>query len=408
MSIDLSNAETLGLAAVFLLLGHFIKDKVYILQRFFIPAPIIGGLVFSFVTLIGHQTGYLNLALDNTLRDLLLMIFFTTIGFTASLEMLKKGGIAVGLFLLSCTFLVLLQNAVGVGLASWLGIHPLLGVATGSVSLTGGHGTSAAFGPLLESKGAVGALPVSIAAATWGLVAGSLIGGPVGVRLLRRYQLKGPEHERGVDFESPSRAAETDKQPAPSNIASLKQSMPLSIQAIMLLGVAVGLGGAMLTLLEYFEITVPAYLGAMMIAAVMRNIMDWRGYDYPREEMETISSVSLSFFLVLALMSMRLWELIDIFGPVLIILIAQTLLVFLFAYYITFRVMGRNYDAATLAVGHCGIGLGATPNAMANIQSFTDNNGPSPKSFFVIPIVGSLFIDFINAIVITTYINLFS
>lgn len=408
MLIDLGNAETLGLAAVFLLLGHFIKDRIYLLRRFFIPAPIIGGLLFSFVTLAGHQTGAFDLALDNTLRDLLLMMFFTTIGFTASLEMLKKGGISVGLFLLSCTLLVLLQNALGVGLASWLGIHPLLGVATGSVSLTGGHGTAAAFGPLLEAKGAMGALPVSIAAATWGLVAGSLIGGPVGVRLLRRYKLQGPESGSESEFDVDHFHPAPKRKATSSNIDSLKEPIPLSVQAIMLLSVAVGLGGAILSLLQHFSITVPAYLGAMVIAAIMRNIIDWRGFNYPRQEMETISSVSLSFFLVLALMSMRLWELVDIFGPVLLILLLQTLLVFLFAFYITFRIMGRDYDAATLSVGHCGIGLGATPNAMANIQTFTDNNGPSPKSFFVIPIVGSLFIDFINAIVITTYINLFS
>src|SRR5690625_1412000 len=184
--------------------------------------------------------------------------------------------------------------------------------------------------------------------------------------------------------------------------------MPISTQSVILLCVAAGLGGTVLKWLQQYGVTVPAYLGAMIIAAIIRNIYDLRRIDFPDAEMNIISSVSLSFFLVLALMSMRLWELADVFGPVLIILVVQTVFVFFFVLLVTFRVMGKYYDAATLAVGHCGDGLGAKPNAMANIQTFTNVNGPAPKAFFVIPIVGSLFIDFINAIVITVFINVVS
>ncbi|HLR29026.1 MAG TPA: sodium/glutamate symporter [Paenalcaligenes sp.] len=412
MFIEFSNVETLGLAAVFLVVGHFIKDRVPFLERYFIPSPIIGGLLFSIIMLVGHQTGAFDLELSDDMRDLLLMMFFTTIGFTASLEMLKRGGIAVALFLLACTILVIIQNIVGVSLASVLGASPLIGLAAGSISLTGGHGTSAAFGPLLEAHGAAGALPAAIAAATWGLVAGCIIGGPVGLRLLRRYQLKGPSPDEYVLGGAASQDSEVtvtlSKADEDIDDTRAARRMPISTQSVILLCVAAGLGGTVLKWLQQYGVTVPAYLGAMVIAAIIRNIYDLRRAAFPDAEMNTISSVSLSFFLVLALMSMRLWELADVFGPVLIILVVQTVIVFFFTYFVTFRIMGKNYDAATLAVGHCGVGLGATPNAMANIQAFTNANGPSPKAFFVIPIVGSLFIDFVNAIVITVFVNLFS
>ncbi|HLR29813.1 MAG TPA: sodium/glutamate symporter, partial [Paenalcaligenes sp.] len=365
MLIEFSNVETLGLAAVFLVVGHFIKDRVSFLERYFIPSPIIGGLLFSIIMLIGHQTGAFDLELSDDMRDLLLMMFFTTIGFTASLEMLKRGGIAVALFLLACTILVIIQNIVGVSLASVLGANPLIGLAAGSISLTGGHGTSAAFGPLLEAHGAVGALPAAIAAATWGLVAGCIIGGPVGLRLLRRYQLKGPSPDEyvlgGVASQDSEVAVTINKADEDIDNARAARRMPISTQSVILLCVAAGLGGTVLKWLQQYGVTVPAYLGAMIIAAIIRNIYDLRRAAFPDAEMNTISSVSLSFFLVLALMSMRLWELADVFGPVLIILVVQTVIVFFFTYFVTFRIMGKNYDAATLAVGHCGVGLGATP-----------------------------------------------
>ncbi|HLS16930.1 MAG TPA: sodium/glutamate symporter [Paenalcaligenes sp.] len=413
MLIEFSNVETLGLAAIFLVIGHFIKERIPVLERYFIPSPIIGGLVFSIIMLIGHQTGAFNLELSNDMRDLLLMMFFTTIGFTASLEMLKRGGVAVALFLLACTILVLIQNIVGAGLATILGTNPLIGLAAGSISLTGGHGTSAAFGPLLEAHGAVGALPAAIAAATWGLVLGCIIGGPVGLRLLRRYHLKGPQADASGMGEASAdndakRADPTRQSDEEAAAKEATRRFPFSTLSVVLLCVAAGLGGAAIDWLQQYGVTVPAYLGAMLIAALIRNIYDLRRIDFPDVEMNTISMVSLSFFLVLALMSMRLWELAHVFGPLLIILIVQTVIVFFFTYFVTFRIMGKDYDAATLAVGHCGVGLGATPNAMANIQAFTNANGPSPKAFFVIPIVGSLFIDFVNAIVITVFVNVFS
>lgn len=402
MHIDLDIAQTVGVAAVFLVIGKLVKNQIPILSRYFIPSPIIGGVLFSLFTLFGYLSGYFTIGLDDYMRDFLLMAFFTTIGFSASFELLKKGGIGVVLLLLAAVLLMVLQNITGVGLAVLLGESPLLGMAAGSISLTGGHGTSAAFAPLLEEYGAVGALPAAMAAATWGLVAGCIIGGPLGSRLMRKHNIKKPDFTAIQEEIKLEEENDVDHKPQLEIDGKL---FDISMYSVILLAVCIGIGSIIVLLLKKVGITIPSYLGAMLVAAVARNIIDWRSFRFPRAEMETIGSVSLAFFLVMALMSMKLWELASVAGPLLIIMMVQTALVFLFAYYVTFRLMGKDYDAVVIATGHCGFGLGATPNAMANIQSFTDANGPSPKAFFVIPLVGSLFIDFFNAVTITSFIS---
>lgn len=402
MLIELDMAQTVGLAAVFLVIGKLIKNQVPVLSRYFIPSPIIGGVLFALLTLYGHLSGTFTVDLDDHMRNFLLMAFFTTIGFSASFELLKKGGIGVVLLLIAAVILMVLQNITGVGLAMLLGESPLLGMAAGSISLTGGHGTSAAFAPLLEKYGAVGALPAAMAASTWGLVAGCVIGGPLGSLLLRRYRLEKPDFDAVQEEIKLEAAAEVDAKPEVEQDGKLFDT---AMYSVTLLAFCMGVGSIIVLLLKKVDITIPSYLGAMIVAALARNFIDWRGFRFPRAEMESIGSVSLAFFLVMALMSMKLWELASVAGPLVIILVAQTVLVFLFAYFVTFRIMGKDYDAAVIATGHCGFGLGATPNAMANIQSFTDANGPSPKAFFVIPLVGSLFIDFFNAVTITSFIT---
>lgn len=405
MDIQLDMAQTVGLAAVFLVIGKLIKNRIPVLSRYFIPSPIIGGLVFSLIALYGHQSGSFTIGLYDNMRAFLLVAFFTVIGFSASIDMLKKGGAGVALFLVAAVLLLILQNTVGAGLAVLLGQSPLLGLSAGSISLTGGHGTAAAFGPLLEAYGVTGAMPAAIAAATWGLVAGCMIGGPVGSRLMRKHGITGPSQKA-------LRQAEADKAKANQDIANQNQEAEdgnhlfnLTAYSVMLLTVCMGLGSVLIEWLQSKGVTLPAYLGSMLIAAIFRNIIDWKGYRFPKAQFDVIGAVSLDFFLVMALMSMRLWDLAEVAGPLLIILIVQTVLMFFFASYVTFRIMGRDYDAAVMAAGHCGFGMGATPNAMANMQSFTEANGPSTKAFFVIPLVGSLFIDFFNAVIITTFIG---
>ena len=403
VTIELDIAQTVGIAAVLLVVGEAIKKRVGVLSRYFIPGPIIGGLVFSLIALFGHQTGLFTFTFYDNMRAFLLLVFFTTIGFSASFELLKKGGLGVALFLAAAVGLVVLQNLLGAGLATLLGVHPLIGVAAGSVSLTGGHGTSAAFGPLMEQAGAAGALPAAIAAATYGLVAGCVIGGPLGTLLMRRHGL----HVPGVEgVKQTAVGTGTLAAPMPSTAPLARAgSNDTVMYASILIAVSIGAGTVLVNWLKGLGITLPSYLGPMLVAALVRNIIDWRNGALPLRQFEVVGNVSLGFFLAMALMSMKLWELAEVAGPLLLILLAQTVLMFAFAYFVTFRVMGRDYDAAVIAAGHCGFGMGATPNAMANMQAFTAVNGPSVKAFFVIPLVGSLFIDFFNAVTITGFVN---
>ena len=386
---QLNMAETVGFAIILLLLGRWIKRRVNFFEKFFIPAPVIGGTLFSIILLIGHQTESFTFTFNNDIKNLLMIAFFTTVGFSASLKILKKGGVGVALFLLAAVILVVMQDIVGPVLAKALGINPLLGLAAGSIPLTGGHGTSGAFGPELEKLGATGATVVAVASATYGLIAGCLIGGPIARRLMIKNNLKPTESKEGVDNSLLG-----------STIEVTEESL---FSAVVYVGIAMGIGALINNMLAKAGIKFPVYLMGMVVAAIIRNILDFNQKQLPFSEIGIVGNISLSLFLSMALMSMKLWQLIDLAVPLIIILLVQTVLMAFFAYFITFNIMGRDYDAAVMSTGHCGFGLGATPNAMANMETFTKANGQSVKAFFIIPIVGSLFIDFINAGVIQTF-----
>ena len=386
---QLNMAETVGFAIILLLLGRWIKKKVNFFEKFFIPAPVIGGTLFSIILLVGHQTETFTFTFNDDIKNLLMIAFFTTVGFSASLKILKKGGVGVALFLLAAVILVILQDIIGPVLAKALGINPLLGLAAGSIPLTGGHGTSGAFGPYLEDLGATGATVVAVASATYGLIAGCLIGGPIARRLMIKNNLKPTENKEGVDNSLLGSATEVTEE-------SL-------FSAVVYIGIAMGIGALINNMLAKAGIKFPVYLMGMVVAAIIRNILDFNQKQLPFSEIGIVGNISLSLFLSMALMSMKLWQLIDLAVPLIIILLVQTVLMAFFAYFITFNIMGRDYDAAVMSTGHCGFGLGATPNAMANMETFTRSNGPSVKAFFIIPIVGSLFIDFINAGVIQAF-----
>ena len=386
---QLNMAETVGFAIILLLLGRWIKRRVNFFEKFFIPAPVIGGTLFSIILLIGHQTETFTFSFNDDIKNLLMIAFFTTVGFSASLKILKKGGVGVALFLLAAVILVVMQDIVGPVLAKALGINPLLGLAAGSIPLTGGHGTSGAFGPELEKLGATGATVVAVASATYGLIAGCLIGGPIARRLMIKNNLKPTESKEGVDN---------------SLLGSTTEVTEESLfSAVVYVGIAMGIGALTNNMLAKAGIKFPVYLMGMVVAAIIRNILDFNQKQLPFSEIGIVGNISLSLFLSMALMSMKLWQLIDLAVPLIIILLVQTVLMAFFAYFITFNIMGRDYDAAVMSTGHCGFGLGATPNAMANMETFTKANGQSVKAFFIIPIVGSLFIDFINAGVIQTF-----
>lgn len=395
LELNFNMAETLAISILVLLLGREIKKRVNFLERFFIPAPVVGGVIFSILLLVGHNTGAFSFSFDNVLKDFLMTIFFTTIGFTASGKLLKKGGVGVVVFLITATVLVIIQDVVGVSMAKMFGEHPLLGLAVGSVPLTGGHGTSGAFGPVLEEFGVTGGLSVSIAAATYGLIAGCLIGGPVAKKLRERYNLKPSLEDREGTVES---LEEIEENPV---------SEETLFNAVVVIALSMGIGYCIAPFLKKYGIVIPAYIGPMFIAAIIRNVADIQKKNLPMNEIAITGNIALSLFLAMALMTLKLWELADLAIPIITILLVQTVIMALYAYFVTFKFNGKDYDAAVMATGHCGFGLGATPNAMANMEVFTKENGPAPRAFFVLPVVGALFIDFTNATVITFFINMF-
>jgi sodium/glutamate symporter len=390
---------TLGLAIILYLLGSGIKAKVNVLQKYYIPAPVIGGTLFSLVMLLGHQMKWFEFSFDGNLKNFFMVVFFTSVGFLASVSALKKGGIATLLFLAAAAVLCVVQDGIGVALAKVFGLNPGIGLAAGSIPLTGGHGTSGAFGPYLEERGVAGATVVAIASATYGLVSGCLIGGPIAKRLKDKYNLVCKELN-GKDAQQKAEDEETLAQKATMTEKSF-------FKAACMIGISMGIGSIITPLIKKAGLSLPAYLIPMLIAAIMRNIMDATPDKTPIDEIGIIGSVCLSFFLAIALMSMKLWDLADLAIPLIVILLVQTVVMGLFAYFVTFNVMGRDYDAAVIATGHCGFGMGATPNAIANMEAFTAVNGFSTKAFLAVPLVGSLFIDFVNAFIIQTFTSIF-
>jgi ESS family glutamate:Na+ symporter len=397
--------QTVALAAVVLFAGYGIRQRVGILDRFNIPAPVIGGFVFAALALALRQAGILALEFDTLLQAPFMVAFFTTIGLGASLVLLKKGGPQVAWFWLLASVLAVAQNAVGVGLASVMGVSPLLGLIAGSITMTGGHGTGAAFGQLMQDQYQMtGAVTLAMAAATFGLVSGGLMGGPIGTRLLSLFNLRssgGAPAPLARKAEGRSRDEEIDVEPeGPAPTAYTLLQMLTIILACMALG-------SMLSSWLGRFVTLPGYIGAMLVAAVARNLADASGlFRIDSRTVDDLGTIALSLFLTMALMTLRLWELFELALPMMVILTAQVAMVGAFAYWITFRVMGRDYDAAVMSAGHCGFGLGATPNAVANMGALVERFGPAPRAFLVLPMVGAFFIDFSNAIIITTFLNL--
>ena len=396
--------QTVALAAVVLFAGYGVRRRVGVLDRFNIPAPVIGGFLFAAVALALRQAGVLALEFDTLLQSPFMVAFFTTIGLGASLGLLKKGGPQVVLFWLLASGLAILQNVVGIGLASVLGVDPLLGLISGSITMTGGHGTGAAFGKLMEDQYQfTGGVTLALAAATFGLVSGGLMGGPIGTRLMSVFDLRSDDAPAAVPAGAVPQSLDAEIDTEPAGAAPTAYSL---LQMLAVILACMGLGGVLSGWLGQF-ITLPSYIGAMLVAAVVRNLADVSGaIRIQARTVDDIGTIALALFLTMALMTLKLWELFELALPMMVILVAQVTIVGAFAYWITFRVMGRDYNAAVMASGHCGFGLGATPNAVANMSAITERFGPAPRAFLVLPMVGAFFIDFSNAIIITTFLNL--
>ena len=394
MEIQIDMYQTLAVSVLVLILGQFLKKRINFLEKFCIPAPVIGGLLFAVLTCVCYSLGIAEFTFDDTLREVCMVFFFTSVGFQANLKVLKSGGKSLFIFLGLVVVLIVFQNFLALGVSKLLHLDPLVGLCTGSIPMVGGHGTAGAFGPVLEDFDVKGATTICTAAATFGLIAGSLIGGPIGKRLIDRKKLL----DTAVAEDDSILVEDEKKHERHTNMYAA---------AVFQLIIAVGIGTIISELLTKTGLTFPIYIGAMIAAAVIRNIGEYSGkFDIYMGEINNLGGICLSLFLGMAMITLKLWQLAELALPLIILLSAQLILMILFTYFVVFNVMGRDYDAAVLSAGTCGFGMGATPNAMANMQALCDRYVPSVKAYLIIPLIGSLFADFLNSLVITFFINI--
>ena len=403
--------NTLAFAGVVLFAGYAIRRRLGLLARLNIPAPVVGGLLVSIVMTIGHARGQVPFTFDTQWRDPLMIAFFTSVGFGASVGLLRRGGPLVFLFLLLSTAFTIAQNLIGVGVAWLLGQPPLFGVLAGSVTLAGGPATGLAFAPLFERAGLPGAETIAVAAAMAGIVSGGLLGGPVGTWLIER-RLRRQRHIPGAGVIAAASVATHVVEAALPATASAPAGEDREAFALMkataLLLFAMWLGAGVSDWITAQGVVLPRYIGAMLVAIVLRNVDEVTGWlGISQAVIDDLGTVALAFFLVIALMTLRLWQLAGLALPLAVLLLVQVAFVALVAPPIVFRLMGRDYDAAVMSSGFIGFMLGTTANAMANMEALAERYGPAPRAFLVVPMVGAFFIDVVNNVVITTFLNIY-
>lgn len=391
MEIKLGVTETIVAAAVLYGVGAWLVGRLSLLRRYCIPPPLVGGLIFATINTWLHVTGRGGVSFHGGIQSFLMILFFTTVGFTVRIPLLKQGGKAVIRCLVLASILTLAQNVLGAGVLYGMGADPRLGLAVGSISLVGGPGTAAAFGPVLEEAGAIGGSVVGISAATFGLVMGSIMGGPVAEKLIQRYGLAGDV------WDGPELTL--DETPARRTTWAHIGRMAVLTAFCMAVGVLLAR-----VFTDWTGITLPDYIGGMILAACVRNTTNMTEEEFPDRETDFVGNIALCFFLTMAMMSLRIWELADLAGPLVAALALQTVMMLVFSWWVVFPQLGRSYEAAVMTAGFIGFSMGATSNAVANMQAVTRRHGPSPTAFFVIPTVGGMFIDFVNVFVITAMI----
>lgn len=394
MNIEFTGVGILILSIFVLYLGQFLTRRIALLENNNIPPAVTGGLICSVIVLLLHSFSDLSITFDVNLRDELLLVFFSTIGLGAKFRLLAAGGKALGLLLVCAAVFLIVQNVTGIGLAKLFGAHPGYGLFAGSVSFAGGHGTAIAWGAEAEAAGLVNARELGIAFATFGLIAGGILGGPIAGRLIKRYRLKAPEHH------APTESASQSTLDEPAFRASDVMN------TILALAICVALGQAINQYLFAQGVMLPGFLTAMMVGIILTNLSDLVKIKTSKPTIDLIGDVALQLFLSMSLLSMNLMSISQSAGPIVIVLFLQMLVITVFAVYIVFRVMGRDYDAAVICGGFVGLGLGATPVAIANMGAITDKFGPSFKAFLVVPLVGAFFIDLCNALVIKFFLSL--
>lgn len=408
--LQLDLVQTVAFAGIVLFLGYGLCRWIRPLSRYNIPAPVVGGLVVALAVLVARRYGATLVQFDTTLRDPLMIAFFTTIGFAASLKLLKIGGPQVLAFFILSTIAAVLQNVVGALIALPFGLKPLFGVLAGSVTLTGGPATGLAFAPLFEKAGIPGAATIAVAAAMFGIVSGGLIGGPLGTFLIDRHKLRKPKLRPGeVAVPSPDEVVEAGlPEPKETAPAGEDESAYILLKNLVILLAAMWIGSWLSKGFEALGITLPSYIGAMFFAAILRNIDDRTGWlGLSQRTMDDFGHIALSLFLVIALMTLRLWDLAGLILPLVFVLVGQLALIAVLCVGPVFRRMGGDYEAAVMSGGFCGFMMGTTANSMAIMKVLVDKYGRAPRAFLVVPMVGAFFIDFTNALLITACLNIF-
>lgn len=399
LNLKLDMIQSIGLAIILLFIGRKCRKRFKILEKYCIPSPVVGGLLFAILTLLLRNFNILEFSFDDVLQKFFMTMFFTSVGFNASIKVLKKGGVKVLIFLIVAIGLILIQNIVPILIANILNVDKSIALMTGSTALTGGHGTAAAISQSIHSTKAAS---VSIASATFGLVAGSMIGGPITSRIIEKKNLlskyMSDNNKEVVDHE------ETFFEEVKKGTLNGEKFA----RAFFTILLAMAIGTLFNDLFKYLGIkNLPYYIGPMFVASIIRNVTDTVDslVNSPMEEISVVENISLNLFLSMSLMTLRLWELIDLAIPIAVLLLIQTVVTALYARYVTFNVMGADYDAAVIVAGHCGFGMGATPNGITNMETICDKYKYSKIAFFTVPIVGALFIDFFNVSIISIFLT---
>ena len=408
MNFTFNAYYTLIAAVIVLFIGKFLVNKIPFLRKYNIPEPVVGGLVAAFISTLAYNFWGYSITTSSELQTSFMLIFFTSIGLGANFYKLKEGGRSLFIFLFVVAFFIIIQDIVGISMATLLGIDPLIGLIAGSITLTGGHGTAGAWGEILQTKYAIeGATTIGMASATFGLVMGGLIGGPLAKFLINKHNLSSSDNEKNLALNDDKKVAAIEEFVPfgyPKNVRLITSNS--AITTLGLFAACLAFADFMTAFSKGTSFELPTFVWALGSGVILRNILEnvlkIRIFD---RAIDVFGNASLSLYLAMALLSLKLWQLSSLAGPLVIILIAQVLTMIVYAYFVTFRVMGKNYDAAILTAGHCGFGLGATPTAVANMQAITNVHGHSYKAFLIVPLCGAFFVDLINASVIQLILN---
>ena len=400
--IEVNSYYTLIAATMVLLLGKLMVSKIKFLRDFNIPEPVAGGLVAAICLFSLHAATGIGFQFQKPLQDAFMLIFFTSIGLSADFSRLKAGGIPLVVFTAIVGAFIFVQNIIGVGLASVFGLHPMTGLITGSITLTGGHGTAAGWAPDLIKYGVPAAAELGMASATFGLVAGGIIGGPVARRLINKMGRKPLDSTVSADDQAHDSTDNMFERAEQTRLITATSA----IETLAMFAACLSFAEIMDGIDKQYLFDLPKFVWALFGGVVLRNVLvsafKFNMFD---RAIDVFGNASLSLFLAMALLNLQLWQLTDLAGKVTIILLIQTVVMILYATYVTYVFMGRDYDATVLAAGHCGFGLGATPTAVANMQSITERFGPSHKAFLIVPLVGAFFVDIINALILSGFVN---